>query len=92
MRMREILDGIVSGIGRVEDLQIIKEVAELMRKTALCALGRTAINPVLSTLYYYSDEYPAACRGVRCLTFRSKDLYRNKPLTFGHGLLIQARL
>ena len=49
LRMREILDGIVSGKGQEGDLQILKEIADLMRKTSLCALGRTAVNPVLST-------------------------------------------
>ena len=51
--MREILDGIVSGKGHEEDLQILKEITDLMRKTSLCALGRTAINPVLSTMAHF---------------------------------------
>jgi NADH-quinone oxidoreductase subunit F len=72
--MREILDGIVSGQGREDDLQILKEVADLMRKTSLCALGRTAVNPVLSTLYYYSDEYAAHIIEKRCPSLACKAL------------------
>jgi NADH-quinone oxidoreductase subunit F len=74
LRMREILDGIVSGIGRKEDLQILKEVADLMSKASLCALGRTAVNPVLSTLSYYPDEYAAHIIEKRCPSLACKAL------------------
>jgi NADH-quinone oxidoreductase subunit F len=72
--MREILDGIVSGTGREGDLKILKEVADLMRKTSLCALGRTAVNPVLSTLYYYPDEFAAHIIEKRCPSLACKAL------------------
>ncbi|MDD2835694.1 MAG: NADH-ubiquinone oxidoreductase-F iron-sulfur binding region domain-containing protein [Methanothrix sp.] len=89
LRMREILDGIVSGTGREEDLQILKEVADLMRKTSLCALGRTAVNPVLSTLSYYPDEYTAHIIEKRCPSLACKALvsyYVEPEVCIGCGL------
>ncbi len=74
LRMREILDGIVCGKGREGDLQILKEIADLMRKASLCALGRTAVNPVLSTLSYYPDEYAAHIIEKRCPSLSCKAL------------------
>jgi len=74
LRMREILDGIVSGKGKEGDLQILKEIADLMRKTSLCALGRTAVNPVLSTLSHFSDEYAAHIIEKRCPSLACKAL------------------
>jgi NADP-reducing hydrogenase subunit HndC len=89
LRMREILDGIVSGQGREEDLQILKDVADLMRKTSLCALGRTAVNPVLSTLSYYPDEYAAHIIEKRCPSLACKSLvsyYIEPQVCIGCGL------
>ena len=74
LRMREILDGIVSGKGQERDLQILKEIADLMRKTSLCALGRTAVNPVLSTMAHFPDEYAAHIIEKRCPSLACKAL------------------
>jgi NADH-quinone oxidoreductase subunit F len=59
MRLREILKGIVSGLGSEGDLLLIKEVTELMKNASLCALGRSAVNPVLSSMAYFPEEYAA---------------------------------
>jgi NADH-quinone oxidoreductase subunit F len=73
-RMREILDGIVSGKGREEDLEILPDIASLMKTASLCALGRTAVNPVLSTIRYFRDEYEAHIVEKRCPSLSCKAL------------------
>ena len=73
-RMREILDGIVSGKGREEDLEILQDIAGLMKTASLCALGRTAVNPVLSTIRYFRDEYEAHIVEKRCPSLSCKAL------------------
>jgi NADH-quinone oxidoreductase subunit F len=88
-QMREILNGIVSGRGQENDLQILKEIAELMRKTSLCALGRTAANPVLSTIAYFLDEYDAHIFEKRCSSLFCKDLisyYIQTEICIGCGM------
>ncbi len=73
-QMREILDGIVSGKGHEGDLRILKEIAELMKNASLCALGRTAVNPVLSTIAHFPDEYAAHIIEKRCPSLACKAL------------------
>jgi len=65
-RMYEILDDISSGKGSLEQLQLLKELAEVVKETSLCGLGQTAPNPVLSTLHYFSDEYHTHIEKKRC--------------------------
>ena len=57
--MRDILVRITEGKGELEDLDRLRELAELVKSSALCGLGQTAPNPVLSTLRYFEDEYRA---------------------------------
>ena len=88
-QMREILDGIVSGRGHEGDLQILKEIAELMKNASLCALGRTAVNPVLSTIAHFPDEYAAHIIEKRCPSLACKALvsYLIEPeICIGCGL------
>ena len=73
-RMREILDRIVSGKGEEGDLEILQETAALMKNASLCALGRTAVNPVLSTMTYFPEEYAAHIRQKRCPSLSCKAL------------------
>ncbi len=73
-RMREILADIVAGRGREEDMDKLHDVAELMRAASLCALGRTAVAPVLSTVRYFSDEYDAHILEKRCPALACKHL------------------
>lgn len=58
-RMLEILEKITAGSGTVEDLRLLAEIADTVKNTALCGLGKTASNPVLSTMEYFFDEYLA---------------------------------
>ncbi|HZK29562.1 MAG TPA: NADH-quinone oxidoreductase subunit NuoF [Clostridia bacterium] len=65
-RMLEILDKIVKGAAHRKDLTDLKELADNIRLTSLCALGQTAPNPVLSTLEHFMDEYLAHVVDKRC--------------------------
>jgi NADP-reducing hydrogenase subunit HndC len=65
-RMREILEDISSGKGREGDVECLQQMAEAVKDGSLCGLGRTAPNPVLSTLRYFRDEYDAHVREKRC--------------------------
>ncbi|MDE5666692.1 MAG: NADH-quinone oxidoreductase subunit NuoF [Clostridia bacterium] len=58
-RLLEILDKICSGKGEPADLDKIKEVAEHMKSSSLCALGQSAPNPILSAMEHFGDEYKA---------------------------------
>ena len=64
--MIEILTKITEGKGKMEDLELLKKLAEGIAKTALCALGQTAANPALSTIRHFLDEYKAHIIEKRC--------------------------
>ena len=65
-RMLEILNKITSGKGEPEDLDRLEKLAVNTKNSALCGLGQTAPNPVLSTLRYFRDEYEAHIFEKRC--------------------------
>jgi NADH:ubiquinone oxidoreductase subunit F (NADH-binding)/(2Fe-2S) ferredoxin/NAD-dependent dihydropyrimidine dehydrogenase PreA subunit len=65
-RSLEILNRICQGQGRPDDIALLEELAETMQGFSLCALGRTAPNPVLSTIRYFRDEYEAHILEHRC--------------------------
>jgi len=65
-RMSEVLSNITQGKGKREDLDILEDLAGILSDGALCALGTTAANPVLSTLHYFRDEYIAHIDEKRC--------------------------
>jgi NADH-quinone oxidoreductase subunit F len=65
-QMLETLDDITKGRGRLKELATVAELAEDVQAGSLCALGRTAPNPVLSTLRYFGDEYEAHILEGRC--------------------------
>ncbi len=73
-RMYEILDDISRGKGTLEHLDLLKELAEVVKDTTMCGLGQTASNPVLSTLHYFIDEYRRHVIDKRCDAFVCKDL------------------
>ncbi|MDF2617041.1 MAG: Respiratory-chain dehydrogenase domain 51 kDa subunit [Sedimentibacter sp.] len=73
-RMLEILEKIVAGNGTVEDLDLLKDIADTVKNTALCGLGKTSANPVLSTLEYFHDEYLAHVVNKVCPAKQCKDL------------------
>ena len=65
-RMYEILDKITKGKGTLEDLDRLEELAYAIKTSAMCGLGQTAPNPVLSTLRYFRDEYVAHVVDKKC--------------------------
>ena len=65
-RLLEMLDKITSGNGTLEDLDKMEELCHYIQANALCALGQTAPNPVLSTLKFFRDEYEAHVVEKRC--------------------------
>ena len=73
-RMHEILDKITKGEGTLEDLDRLEELAYYIKENALCGLGQTAPNPVLSTLRYFKDEYIAHVVDKKCPAGVCKDL------------------
>ncbi|NLT17909.1 MAG: NADH-quinone oxidoreductase subunit NuoF [Clostridiales bacterium] len=84
-RMLEILERIVSGKGKEGDIEILDELADMISATALCGLGKTAPNPVKSTIQHFRDEYEAHIKGI-CPTGTCKKLkkiYINKDLCKG---------
>ena len=64
--MLKILRKIVNGQGTMEDLDKLEELAEAVKDGSLCGLGKTAPNPVLSTLKYFRDEYIAHIKDKKC--------------------------
>jgi len=73
-RMYEILDDISRGKGTPGHLDLLKELAEVVKDTTMCGLGQTASNPVLSTLRYFRDEYRRHVVDKKCDSFVCKDL------------------
>ncbi len=65
-RMLEILTRITEGQGREGDIELLEDLARNIKQTALCGLGQSAPNPVLSTLKYFRDEYEAHIKEKRC--------------------------
>jgi len=65
-RLYELLDKITNGQGTMEDLDKLEELCYYIKENALCGLGQTAPNPVLSTLNYFKDEYKAHVLERRC--------------------------
>ena len=64
--MLAILQRIVDGKGEMEDLETLEELAKDVKEGSLCGLGKTAPNPVLSTLKYFRDEYVAHIKDKKC--------------------------
>jgi NADP-reducing hydrogenase subunit HndC len=64
--LSRILTDICQGRGKQGDIETIEEVAQVMADASLCALGKTAANPVLTTLKYFGDEYQAHIKEKRC--------------------------
>ncbi len=65
-RLLELLDKIIAGNGTLEDIDKLEELCYHIKSTALCGLGQTAPNPVLSTLKYFRDEYIAHVVDKKC--------------------------
>ena len=74
-RMLEILERIVNGQGKLEDIDTLEELAKMIQSMALCGLGKSAPLPVLSTLATFRDEYvehivDKRCRAKQCTALR----------------------
>jgi NADH:ubiquinone oxidoreductase subunit F (NADH-binding)/(2Fe-2S) ferredoxin len=65
-QMLYIIEDITEGRGTMEQLDLLKELAEVMRDTSLCGLGQTAANPVLSTIEYFEKEYEEHIKRKKC--------------------------
>jgi NADP-reducing hydrogenase subunit HndC len=65
-RMLEIMTRITEGEGQMSDLDVLKTLGEVIKATSLCGLGKSAPNPVLSTLRYFRDEYVAHIEEGKC--------------------------
>jgi len=75
-QMMHILDRITKGQGEVGDVEELGTLAELLEGTALCALGKTAANPVMSTIRYFRDEYDAHILDRHCPAKECRGLFR----------------
>jgi len=73
-RMLEILERITKGEGKEGDIETLEELAVQIKGNALCGLGQTAPNPVLTTLRYFRDEYEAHILHKKCPTHQCKAL------------------
>ena len=73
-RLQEILTRIVEGKGRGGDIELLEELCSGVKDGALCGLGQTAPNPVLSTLRYFRDEFEAHITEKRCPAHTCTDL------------------
>ena len=65
-RMDELLTDIIEGRGTMGEIELLKELAFVMKEASLCGLGKTAPNSVLSTLEYFRDEYVAHVEQKKC--------------------------
>jgi len=65
-RMLEILTRIVDGKGEKGDIELLEELCYAVKDGALCGLGQTAPNPVLTTLKYFRNEYEAHIKDIKC--------------------------
>ena len=65
-RMLEILEKITNGTGTLEDIDRLEKLCNMVKQSALCGLGQTAPNPILSTLRYFRDEYVAHVVDKKC--------------------------
>jgi NADP-reducing hydrogenase subunit HndC len=73
-QMHKILTNITKGKGKEGDIELLGELSETAKEAALCALGKSAPNPFLSTLRYFRDEYEAHIKEKRCPALSCKEL------------------
>jgi len=74
-RMKEVLVRLTTGKGRKGDIELLEELSEFIENNSLCGLGKTAPNPVLSTIKYFHDEYEAHING-HCPAGKCKPLIK----------------
>ena len=77
-QMLNTLSKISEGLGELSDLDNLRRISEAMQKAALCGLGQTAPNPVVSTLRYYQDEYEVHIINKKCPSKKCRNLLSYK--------------
>ena len=88
-RMLEILNDICNGEGKLSDIEMLEEICSMTSEAALCGLGKSAPNPVVSTLKYFRDEYLAHIVDKKCPAGICKELtafYIDQELCTGCGM------
>ncbi|WP_319231844.1 NADH-quinone oxidoreductase subunit NuoF [Draconibacterium orientale] len=75
-RLYELLDKITQGKGEEQDIEKLKDLSVVIKDTALCGLGQTSPNPVLSTIKNFEDEYKAHVLDGKCPAGQCKSLLR----------------
>jgi Na+-translocating ferredoxin:NAD+ oxidoreductase RNF subunit RnfB len=75
-RLHEILTRITEGKGTMEDLELLRNLGQVIKDTSLCGLGQSSPNPVLSTLDNFWDEYVEHVRDKKCRAGVCKSLMR----------------
>ena len=90
-QMLTILEDIVAGRGKPEDIDLLEELGEAVKVGSLCGLGQTAPNPVLTTLRYFREEYEAHIYGKACPAKQCKELitYHIMESCVGCGLCLR---
>jgi NADH-quinone oxidoreductase subunit F len=92
-QMLTILEDIVAGVGKPEDIGLLEDLAESIKDGSLCGLGQTAPNPVLTTLKYFREEYEAHIIDKQCPAKVCKNLIYftiRKDLCVGCRLCLKA--
>ena len=74
-KILEILERITEGNGTMEDLDELERLSAIVKTCSLCGLGKTATNPVMSTLKYFKDEYVAHVQDKKCPAKVCKNLF-----------------
>lgn len=77
-QMLNTLSKITEGLGEISDIDNLKRIAQAMQRAALCGLGQTAPNPVVSTLKYYEEEYKVHILQKKCPSKKCRNLLSYK--------------
>jgi NADH-quinone oxidoreductase subunit F len=73
-QMLDMLEDFTRGKGRIEDIDLLVELGQDIKKGSLCGLGKTAPNPILTTIRYFRDEYEAHILEQRCPALACEEL------------------
>ena len=91
-RMLEVLTRISNGEGRDGDVELLEQLAQLVKNTSLCGLGQTAPNPVLTAIRYFRSEFEAHITNRRCPAHQCKPLLTYTILDSCVGCLLCAKV
>jgi ferredoxin len=92
-QLHQIVEDICAGKGKKGDLEKIEALSDVIVKTSLCGLGKSAPNPVLSTIRYFREEYEAHIKEKRCPAGVCRNLFTFKIVEdecVGCGLCVKA--